>query len=299
METKIVLKDVDKFYGKKQALKKVNLTITEGMFGLLGKNGAGKTTLMKVLATLHSQSNGHVEICSVPITESKRIRSMIGYLPQDFSMYGSMSVYEAMDYLGVLSGLTKQERRERIPYLLEQVNLLNNRRTKVKAMSGGMRRRLGIAQALLHNPRVLIVDEPTAGLDPEERVRFRNLLCEIAKDRIVLLSTHIVGDVEATCEQIAVMDEGEIIYHGSVANLLMMARGKIYSAEISRMELEELKKNFVVTGMLSMGNKVTVRYIIPDDDLTRIPNGTLVEPNVEDAYMWLMNQSIKSSAEMR
>lgn len=291
METKIILKNVNKFYGTKQALKNVNLTITEGMFGLLGKNGAGKTTLMKVLATLHSQTGGTVEICGIPITESKKIRSMIGYLPQDFSMYGSMSAYDAMDYLGVLSGLTKKERKERIPYLLEQVNLLNNRKTKVKAMSGGMRRRLGIAQAILHNPKVLIVDEPTAGLDPEERVRFRNLLSEIAKDRIVLLSTHIVGDIEATCEQIAVMDEGEIIYHGTVANLLMQARGKIYSSEISRMELEELKKTFVVTGMLTMGNKVTVRYVVPENNPSNPSNAILVEPNVEDAYMWLMNQA--------
>lgn len=291
METKIVLQEVDKFYGSKQALKQINLTIEEGMFGLLGRNGAGKTTLMKVLATLHAQSNGTVTICGVPISESKKIRSMIGYLPQDFSMYGSMSVYEAMDYLGVLSGLTKKERKERIPVLLEKVNLLNNKNTKVKAMSGGMRRRLGIAQAILHEPKVLIVDEPTAGLDPEERVRFRNLLCEIANDRIVLLSTHIVGDIEATCEQIAVMDEGKIIYQGTVANLLSLARGKIYSAEISRLELEELKQKYVVTGMLTMGNKVTLRYLIPEDSVEKIPMGTLVEPNVEDAYLLLMHQA--------
>ena len=291
METKIVLQEVDKFYGSKQALKKINLTIEEGMFGLLGRNGAGKTTLMKVLATLHAQSNGTVTVCGVPISESKKIRSMIGYLPQDFSMYGSMSVYEAMDYLGVLSGLNKKERKERIPVLLEKVNLLNNKNTKVKAMSGGMRRRLGIAQAILHEPKVLIVDEPTAGLDPEERVRFRNLLCEIANDRIVLLSTHIVGDIEATCEQIAVMDEGEIIYQGTVANLLTLARGKIYSAEISRLELEELKQKYVVTGMLTMGNKVTLRYLIPEENLANIPMGTVVEPNVEDAYLLLMHQA--------
>lgn len=286
-----MLQEVDKFYGSKQALKQINLTIEEGMFGLLGRNGAGKTTLMKVLATLHVQSNGTVTICGVPISESKKIRSMIGYLPQDFSMYGSMSVYEAMDYLGVLSGLTKKERKERIPVLLEKVNLLNNKNTKVKAMSGGMRRRLGIAQAILHEPKVLIVDEPTAGLDPEERVRFRNLLCEIANDRIVLLSTHIVGDIEATCEQIAVMDEGKIIYQGTVANLLSLARGKIYSAEISRLELEELKQKYVVTGMLTMGNKVTLRYLIPEDSVEKIPMGTLVEPNVEDAYLLLMHQA--------
>ena len=186
MNTEIVLKDLDKYYGKKQALRRVNLTISQGMFGLLGPNGAGKTTLMKILATLLPKTGGKVTICGTDISQEREIRRMVGYLPQDFSMYGNMTVYEVMDYLGVLSGMKKAERRERIPILLEKVNLTENHGTKVKAMSGGMRRRLGIAQAILHNPRVLIVDEPTAGLDPEERVRFRNLLCEIAEERIVI-----------------------------------------------------------------------------------------------------------------
>lgn len=181
MNTEIQLKHVSKRYGKKQALKDVNLTIPQGMFGLLGRNGAGKTTLMKVLATLLKANEGEITICGTSISQRKKIREMTGYLPQDFSMYGNMSAYEAMDYLGVLSGLDRKERKERIPKLLEQVNLQNNHSTKVKAMSGGMLRRLGIAQAILHEPKVLIVDEPTAGLDPEERVRFRNLYVKLQK----------------------------------------------------------------------------------------------------------------------
>ena len=208
MDTKIVIKNLSKNYGKKQALKNVDLTIRQGMFGLLGPNGAGKTTLMKIIATLLQKTEGDMRVCGIDINNDREIRRIIGYLPQDFSMYGNMSVYEAMDYLGVLSGLSRQQRKDRIPSLLEQVNLTDDVKTKVRAMSGGMRRRLGIAQALIHDPKVLIVDEPTAGLDPEERVRFRNLLSETAKDRVVILSTHIVGDVEATCEDIAVLNRG-------------------------------------------------------------------------------------------
>lgn len=290
MDTEIRLEHVSKSYGKKQALKDVSLQIPKGMFGLLGRNGAGKTTLMKVLATLLKASGGEISVCGIPISQRKKIREITGYLPQDFSMYGNMNAYEAMDYLGVLSGLGREERKERIPKLLDQVNLQNNHSTKVKAMSGGMRRRLGIAQAILHEPKVLIVDEPTAGLDPEERVRFRNLLCEIARDRIVILSTHIVGDIEATCEKIAVLDEGNLIYQGTVSELLKEAEGKIYTAEISKVELDELKKNHVVTGMLTSGTKAVVRFIGNPEEALRITGATLSEPNMEDAYLYLMKE---------
>ena len=290
METEILLENVNKYYGSKQALKDIDLTITQGMFGLLGRNGAGKTTLMKVIATLLPASSGKVEVCGVPVQSAGKVREMIGYLPQDFSMYGNMTVYEAMDYLGVLSGLSKKERKERIPELLERVNLQNNHRTRVKAMSGGMRRRLGIAQAILHNPKVLIVDEPTAGLDPEERVRFRKLLCEIAEERIVILSTHIVGDIEATCEKIAIMDEGEIIFQGTVLELLELAEGNVYTADISRMELETVKKEYLVTGMLTQGNHVTVRFFLKNPEQDLFEGAHVCEVNVEDAYMYLMYQ---------
>lgn len=286
MSTEIVLEQVNKYYGKKQALKNVTMTIPKGMFGLLGRNGAGKTTLMKILATLHKATDGKVTICGVDVKECSKIRYMTGYLPQDFSMYGNMRVYEAMDYLGTLSGLKKEERKKRIPELLEKVNLQNNYKTKVRAMSGGMRRRLGIAQALLNNPKVLIVDEPTAGLDPEERVRFRNLLCEIAEERIVLLSTHIVGDIEATCENIAILDEGALRFTGTVEELLEIAEGKIYTIEVSKMELEKIKKEYIITGMLTKGSKAEVRLVAEE---MPFENAVCCEPNVEDAYLYLMN----------
>lgn len=285
MSTTIKIRNLNQYYGKKQALTDVNLTIRTGMFGLLGRNGAGKTTLMKVIATLLPLSEGEVSVCGRTARHPQEIRKIVGYLPQDFSMYPNMTVYEAMDYLGVLSGLGKAERRKRIPELLEKVNLRNDQRKKVKALSGGMKRRLGIAQAILHDPKALIVDEPTAGLDPEERVRFRNLLCEIAEDRIVILSTHIVGDIEATCEDIAVLDEGNVIYQGTVSDLIAMTEGKVYSAEISKRELELLKKEYIVTSMLTLGNNVMARFLAEERPFA---SAKLCEAGVEDAYMYLM-----------
>ena len=285
MAARIKIEHLNQYYGKKQALKDVSLTIGPGMFGLLGRNGAGKTTLMKVLATLLPKSEGQISICKRPVERAREVRKITGYLPQEFSMYPNMSVYEAMDYLGVLSGLSKAQRKERIPELLERVNLQDDRRKNVKALSGGMKRRLGIAQAILHNPRVLIVDEPTAGLDPEERVRFRNLLCELAEGRIVILSTHIVGDIEATCENIAVLDRGEIIYQGTVPELISRAEGRVYQAEISKRELEDLKKRCTVTSMLTLGNNVMARFLSEEKPFA---SAKRCDAGVEDAYMYLM-----------
>lgn len=285
MSTEIRIQNLDKYYGKKCALKNINLNIPKGMFGLLGRNGAGKTTLMKVLSTLLKSENGTIAICDIPIGKKREIRNIIGYLPQDFSMYSNMTVYEAMDYLGVLSGVSKQDRKTRIPQLLTKVNLHKNMRTKVKVMSGGMRRRLGIAQALLHEPKVLIVDEPTAGLDPEERVRFRNLLCELAEERIVILSTHIVGDIEATCENIAILDEGEILFQGTVFDLIEEAKGSIYTASVSKLEVQQIKEKYTVTSMLALGEHITIRFISEEQPFQ---SATLCDVNVEDAYMYLM-----------
>ena len=289
MQHTIEIKNVNKFYGKKQALKDINLTIEQGMFGLLGRNGAGKTTLMKLLATLHGKQSGEITVCGIPVEKSKEIRSITGYLPQDFSMYPSMKVEECLDYLGVLSGMSKAERKERIRMLLKKVNLTDKKACRVKSLSGGMKRRLGIAQALLHNPKVLIVDEPTAGLDPEERIRFRNLLCEVAEERIVLLSTHIVGDIEATCEQIAVMNEGEILWRGTVTKLLKNAEGKVYKALVNREQLAHLKKTCIVTSVLQQGANAEARFIAEEPlpaEITMLP----AEPNCEDAYMYCLYQ---------
>jgi len=284
----IVIENLNKFYGKKQAISQLNLTIPQGMFGLLGRNGAGKTTLMKVLATLLNKQSGTVTICGIPVEHTKEIRKITGYLPQEFSMYPSMQVEEALDYLGVLSGMTAAKRKAAIPPLLEKVNLTPQRKKKIRSLSGGMKRRLGIAQALLHNPRVLIVDEPTAGLDPEERIRFRNLLCEVAEERIVILSTHIVGDIEATCEQIAILDEGRLLYNGTVSGLTQKAEGKVYSATVPLNLAAQVKKEYMVTGISPQGKKSVIRLISEAaPDIAAIP----VDPNVEDAYMYCLSQN--------
>lgn len=286
MENKIEIRNVDKFYGRKQALYDINLTINQGMFGLLGRNGAGKTTLMKTLATLHQIRNGSITVCGIPIEHAKDIRSITGYLPQDFSMYPTMTVEESLDYLGVLSGMNKELREKRIAMLLKCVNLTEHKHKKVKALSGGMKRRLGIAQALLHEPKVLIVDEPTAGLDPEERIRFRNLLCEVAEERIVILSTHIVGDIEATCEDIAIMNNGHILWKGTVSQLLDNARGKVFTVNISKNFLSQIKKDYIVTGILFQSSYTTVRLI--SDNPPDLQEAASAEPNVEDAYMYCL-----------
>lgn len=286
MENKIEIRNVDKFYGRKQALYDINLTINQGMFGLLGRNGAGKTTLMKTLATLHQKRNGSITVCGIPIEHAKDIRGITGYLPQDFSMYPTMTVEESLDYLGVLSGMNKELREKRIALLLKRVNLTEHKHKKVKALSGGMKRRLGIAQALLHEPKVLIVDEPTAGLDPEERIRFRNLLCEVAEERIVILSTHIVGDIEATCEDIAIMNNGHILWKGTVSQLLDNARGKVFTVNISKNFLSKIKNDYIVTGILVQSSYTTVRLI--SDNPPDLQEAASAEPNVEDAYMYCL-----------
>ncbi len=280
---KIEIKNLNQYYGRKQVLHDINLTINKGMFGLLGRNGAGKTTFMKTLVTLLKKESGEVTICGVDLSDTKRIRPLIGYLPQDFSMYPSMSVKQSIEYLGLLSGLTKEQITESSNYLLSKVNLVEHQHKKVKALSGGMKRRLGIAQALLHDPKVLVVDEPTAGLDPEERIRFRNLLAEVAEERIVLLSTHIVGDIEATCERIAVMHNGYLVYDGTVSQLLADAKGKVYEATIPSRNLDTFKQSYYVTSMLIQGKDVKVRFI--SEELPKTPSIT-VAPNMEDAYMY-------------
>lgn len=286
MDNSISITGLTKRFGSKVALDNIDLDIPQGMFGLLGPNGAGKTTLMKIISTLLKKNDGEISICGTPVEKTRDIRKIIGYLPQDFSMYANMTAYDALDYLAVLSGMSKSDRRIKVPETLEKVNLLDQKKTRVKSMSGGMQRRLGIAQAIIHDPRVIIVAEPTAGLDPEERVRFRNMLCEIARDRVVLLSTHIVGDIEATCEEIAILNHGHFIFRGRIVELLNMVSGKVYTATIYTSELDSVKERYLVTGILTSGSLTTVKLIA---DEKPFESATSASADVEDAYMYIMH----------
>ncbi len=218
----ITISKLNKNFGSKTALEDVNLQIKIGMFGLLGRNGAGKTTLMRILTTLLTKTSGNISICGIPIERTREIRRIVGYLPQDFSMYPNMTVYDAMDYIGVLSEIPLKVRRRIVPELLDKVNLYDCQKVRIRALSGGMKRRLGIAQAIINDPKVLIVDEPTAGLDPEERVRFKKLLKNTSENKIVILSTHIIEDIEETCEKVAILNNGRVIYNGNTEKLATM-----------------------------------------------------------------------------
>lgn len=284
----IVIRNLSKNYGKKTGLENVSVTIHSGMYGLLGRNGAGKTSLMRILATLSEASGGEISMNGIPIKETGKIREIVGYLPQDFSFYRGMNVYGAMDYLGLLSEIPDKIRRERILALLEQVNLKEDMRTKVKALSGGMKRRLGIAQALLHNPQILIVDEPTAGLDPEERIRFRNLLSEFAEDRIVILSTHISSDVESCCENIGVLNNGKMIWNGSTEELVGQAEGKVYLISAAKKQDKHIKEKYAVLNIISSQSGTQYRVL---SDVEPEEKYVLQSPTLEDGYMYLLSQT--------
>jgi ABC-2 type transport system ATP-binding protein len=287
---KIEINNLSKNYGSKRVLNNINMEICEGMFGLLGPNGAGKTTLMRILTTLLHKTGGRIRIDGIDIDDKSKIRPIIGYLPQDFSMYPNMSVYESLDYLAILSGINDDSTRKKIIMnLLERVNLDRQLRTKVRALSGGMKRRLGISQALMHNPKILIVDEPTAGLDPEERVRFRNMLTDFADGRIVILSTHIVEDVEFTCENLAILKDGQIAYQGRVKELLEKALGSVWTSDVDREEFDRVKRDVNIISTVSEGEKVRMRIISATKPFE---NASAIQPSIEDAYMKLIREVI-------
>jgi ABC-type multidrug transport system ATPase subunit len=288
----ISISDLSKRYpGGKLALKDIDLDIPKGLFGLLGPNGAGKTTLMRILVTLLKPSSGRVSVNDLDIRKNrKEIRRQIGYLPQDFSVFAKLTVWEFMDYSACLNGiLSKNQRRDRIDLLLETVGLFEARDRLTGKLSGGMKRRLGIAQTLIGDPPLLVVDEPTVGLDPEERIRFRNLMSDLsAQDRIILLSTHIVGDISSTCENIALMDLGRIIFHGPPADLVDSARGKVWTISTGYADLDEWKERFPVISTVPSEGGYELRIVAEDPDT---PEAVPAEPNLEDAYIHYMQKA--------
>ncbi|MBC2966341.1 ABC-2 type transport system ATP-binding protein [Staphylococcus epidermidis] len=285
---KIVIKGLSKSYdGKKDALNSLDLVIPNGMFGILGRNGSGKSTLMNIIATILQPSKGTVTINGIEIKNSQKIRQMIGYLPQDFDFYPNMKVSEVLYYLGFLSKINQKDFDKYVDLILRKVNLIDYKNKKVKSLSGGMKKRLGIAQAILHDPKVIIVDEPTAGLDPEERVRLRNLLSDLAENKIVIISTHIVSDIESTCNRIAILDKGSLVYKGDIPSLIQQSDDHIYEINLSPSELESFRKNdLFITKTQEIENKLKVRFISE----TKVANAKKVKADFEDAYMYFLKK---------
>lgn len=280
--------------GKKKepfkALKGVSLEIEKGMFGLLGPNGAGKTTLMRIICGIFEQSYGQITVNGLDTREHREeLQGLIGYLPQEFGMYENMSPDEYLNYQAILKGIIdKKTRDERIKIVLESVNMWEKKDEKIGSFSGGMKQRIGIAQILLHLPRILVVDEPTAGLDPRERIRFRNLLVELSKERIVIFSTHIIEDIASSCKKVALMNRGELKYIGTPSEMAKIVEGKVWQFNIHPDQFEEISKKYVIVHHMSDGKNIRVRCLAakkPAEDAIK------VNPILEDAYLWLMKDT--------
>jgi ABC-type multidrug transport system ATPase subunit len=285
---KLEIEDVSKQYRRGVlALRSFSLELKPGVLGLLGPNGAGKTTLMSILATITKASKGRVLWDGVDIARKPdALRSVLGYLPQDFGVYPNLNAVEFLEYLAAVKGLDSASSKRRIDELLDLVNLTDARKRPLGGFSGGMKQRVGIAQALLNDPQLLIVDEPTAGLDPEERVRFRNLLSELSGERIVILSTHIVSDVEATATDIALIEKGSLVAHATPEALLQMVEGKVWEWVVASADLNAAKQKFTVSSTTRRSDGVHVRVLGEEPPQGAQP----VAPNLEDAYLFCLNR---------
>lgn len=272
----------------KRALDGISLTIGDGLFGLLGPNGAGKTTLMRILVTLMKPGSGTVSVDGLDLFRNrKEIRRMLGYLPQEFSIFPRIKTWEFLDYTARLNGIdVRKKRLALIDELLEKVGLIEARDRLANKLSGGMKRRLGIAQALIGDPRILIVDEPTTGLDPEERIRFRNVLTSMSQEgRIIILSTHIVGDISSSCNEMALLNQGRLGFSGSPAEFIERSRGHAFELEVDDMELERLKESYSVISTIPSVNGWSVQIVGKSVDGMEVRP---VEPNLEHAYVYYM-----------
>jgi multidrug efflux pump subunit AcrB/ABC-type multidrug transport system ATPase subunit len=273
-----------------EALDRISLTIGSGMFGLVGPNGAGKTTLMRIICGILGPSRGKVSFNHLDLEENREeLQALIGYLPQEFGTYENMTATQFLDYQAMLKGIWKKEERERIvSTALDSVHLSENRNHKIRTFSGGMKQRIGIAQTLLKLPRVLVVDEPTAGLDPRERIRFRNLLSELAKDRIVIFSTHIIEDISSSCNKLAVLLEGKVRFVGTPQDLIERTRGNVWQAHVPEQDLPKVRQAVNVVHHMRDAGKVRVRILAPKKPLEEAKE---VTPTLEDAYVWLMGRA--------
>lgn len=286
---KITIEQLSKIYKNgNRAVSNINLEIESGLLGLLGPNGAGKTTLMRILSTLMKPSEGTVKVDDYDLQKNRaEIRAMLGFLPQEFGYFAKLRTWEFLEYSASLAGIRKRkDRREAVDEMLRKVGLYKYRDRLAKKLSGGMKRRLGIAQALIGNPKIVIVDEPTTGLDPEERIRFRNLLSDMSnEDIIIILSTHIVGDISSTCRQMALLNRGELKYSGSPDELIDKARGHVYRLKAFESDLDVIKAKYPVIATIPSDEGWDVDVVA---DETPDYSNENIEPNLEHAYMYYM-----------
>ena len=289
------IKNVSKQYSKQfWGLRDFSLKIGKGVLGLLGPNGAGKSTLMTILATVTQPTQGQVSWNGIDISKQPdELRRTLGYLPQDFGVYPHLNALEFLDYMAAVKGLEANYARRRVKSLLDLVNLGEARYRQLGGYSGGMRQRVGIAQALLNDPQLLIVDEPTAGLDPQERIHFRNLLSDLSDERIVILSTHIVPDIEATATDIALIRSGSLIRHALPEEFLKDVAGMVYEMVIPGTQLSEIKNKMIVSNTTHRQDGVHVRVISPDRPEVKALS---VEPCLEDAYLYYIADQIQREA---
>ncbi|MFN7997317.1 MAG: ABC transporter ATP-binding protein [Bryobacteraceae bacterium] len=292
---KLTIEAITKTYGgKTTALREFTLETGPGILGLLGPNGAGKSTLMRILATITLPTSGRVLWNGVDIARSPDVlRAVLGYLPQDFGVYPNLNALEFLEYLAAAKGLENRAARRRIDELLEVVNLTDVRKRPLGGYSGGMKQRIGIAQALLNDPQLLIVDEPTAGLDPEERLRFRNLLSELAGTRIVILSTHIVSDVETCATSIALIGQGRLIRHESPEALLRAVDGRVWECIIPSAELVSFRERYPMGSAIHRADGVHVRLVC---GASPAMGASPVPPSLEDAYLYWISNARRSAA---
>jgi ABC-2 type transport system ATP-binding protein len=288
----LIIKNLDKKYSNGiHALNDVNLTIQKGMFGLLGPNGAGKSSLMRTLATLQDADSGTVTLGDIDVLNNKdAVRKVLGYLPQEFGVYPRTSAVDLLGHLALLKGFeNKADRKQIIEQLLVKVNLWEHRKNAVASYSGGMRQRFGIAQCLIGSPKLVIVDEPTAGLDPGERNRFYNILSEIGENTIVILSTHIVQDVKELCTQIAVVNKGKVLYSGNTDDALQQIKDKVFEKKVTKLELPKYQEKYKVISEKLVGGQPLIHIFSdtnPDNGFSR------AEENLEDVFFAKINELV-------
>lgn len=289
------IEQVSKQYKDKKAVQGVSLRLTHGVWGLLGANGAGKTTLMRMVAGLLKPDAGRVTYDGIPIEVLKgRYRDIFGYLPQEFGFYPEFRVRDYLEYVAALKGLPAKWAKEKIDRLLEQLTLAEVGKKKISKLSGGMKRRVGIAQALLNDPKVLLLDEPTSGLDPGERIHLRNLISEFARERIVLISTHIVSDVEYIATRNAIMKDGRLVAEGTTEELIRLVEGKVWSSRVPTEELPALERRLRIINLRNEEEgMVSIRYL---GDMPLDGNGVREKERLEDLYLWLFPQNGREEA---